>query len=280
MSVLVTGAGGLVGTALVRTGQVLGLDRTALDITDSAAVGRLLDIEKPTAIINAAAQASVDQADADPEWTGLVNGEAPGVLARMAAQRGVRFVHLSTDYVLDAPLLVSMDETVEPSPRSTYAETKLRGERGVLEADGVVVRLQWVYQPGHRGFFNRALSMMSSGQAVRLVSDQVGCPTPASLIAPALLRIAAGGATGLFHLATTGEATAAEWITAGARAAGIQVLAEPAIRADFTGAHRPARSVLNCDKLAQAYGIRLPDWRTALQTVMPEDDKLWAGVQL
>jgi dTDP-4-dehydrorhamnose reductase len=280
VGVLITGAGGLVGGALTQTGEAVGLSREALDITDTAAFQRALEQYQPAAVINAAAQANVDRADTEPEWTAAVNAIAPTALAAIAARHGVRFVHLSTDYVLDAPHLASLDEAVEPSPRSTYAETKLHGERGVLEADGVVVRLQWVYQPGHRGFFNRALSMMASGQAVRLVSDQVGCPTPASLIAPALLRIAAGEGTGLFHLATTGEATAAEWITAGARAAGIQVLAEPAIRADFTGAHRPARSVLNCDKLAEAYGIRLPDWTAALQTVMPEDDKLWTGVLL
>jgi dTDP-4-dehydrorhamnose reductase len=277
--VLVTGAGGLVGSALVGTGQVFGLDRTELDITDSAAVGRLLDSDKPTAIINAAAQASVDQADADPAWTGRVNGEAPGDLARMAAHRGVRFVHLSTDYVLDDPERDRLTEDLEPRPRSLYAESKLAGERAALEAGAVVIRLQWVYQPGSRGFFNRAMAAMSRGESVRLVTDQVGCPTPASLLAPALLQIAHSGPVGLFHLATQGEASAWEWMQAGALALGIPFIAEPSLRSDFSGAHRPARSVLDSTKTEQAWGIRLPNWRDALQTVVDEGDTIASGVE-
>ena len=279
MSILVTGAGGLVGSALVRTGQVLGFDRTELDITDAESVGRVLDAVKPTAVINAAAQASVDRADADPAWTRLVNGEAPGALARMAAQRGVRLVHLSTDYVLDAPECVRLKEDLEPKPRSVYAESKLAGEQGALESGAVVVRLQWVYQPGTRGFFNRAMTAMSRGESIRLVTDQVGCPTPASLLAPELLRIAHGGPVGLFHLATQGEATAFEWMQAGAIALGIPFVAEPALRCDFSGAYRPARSVLDSTKIEGAWGIRLPNWREALQTVVKEGDTMAAGVE-
>lgn len=279
MSVLVTGAGGLVGSALVRTGQAFGLDRSELDITDSAAVGRLLDIERPTAIINAAAQASVDQADVDPAWTARVNGEAPGMLARMAAQRGVRLVHLSTDYVLDAPDRDRLTEDLDPKPQSLYAESKLAGERAALEAGAVVIRLQWVYQPGSRGFFNRAMTAMSRGESVRLVTDQIGCPTPASLLAPALLQIAHSGPVGLFHLATQGEASAWEWMQAGASALGIPFVAEPALRSDFPGAHRPARSVLDSTKVEEAWGIRLPNWRDALQTVVDEGDTITSGVE-
>ena len=267
------------GSALVRTGRVLGLDREALDITDAEAVERILDQQKPTAIINAAAQASVDQADADPEWTRLVNGTAPGALARMAAERGVRLVHLSTDYVLDAPEQIRLSEDLAPKPRSMYAESKLMGEQAVLEAGAIVVRLQWVYQPGSRGFFNRAMAAMSKGESVRLVTDQIGCPTPASLLAPALLRIANGGPVGLFHLATQGEASAWEWMQAGASALGIPFVAEPALRGDFPGAYRPARSVLDSNKAEGAWGIRLPNWRDALQTVVEEGDTITSGVE-
>lgn len=279
MSILVTGAGGLVGSALVRTGQVLGLDRAALDITDAEAVERVLDTNQPTAIINAAAQASVDRADAEPEWTRLVNGAAPGALARMAAERGVRLVHLSTDYVLDAPEQTRLSEDLEPKPRSLYAESKLMGEQAVLEAGAVVIRLQWVYQPGSPGFFNRAMAAMTRGESVRLVTDQIGCPTPASLLAPALLRIANGGPVGLFHLATQGEASAWEWMQAGASALGIPFVAEPALRVDFSGAHRPGRSVLDSRKAEAAWGIRLPNWLEALQTVVEEGDTMAEGVE-
>jgi dTDP-4-dehydrorhamnose reductase len=277
MNTLVTGSGGLVGSALVRTGEVTGLTRDQLDITDEAAVARALSQHRPASLINAAAQAGVDRADLEPEWTHKVNGAAPGLLARLAADQGVRFVHLSTDYVLDAPELERMPETVEPRPCSTYARSKLEGEQAVLRAGGTVVRLQWVYSPLGRGFFNHALTTMKAGDSVRLVTDQVGCPTPAELLAPALLKIAGAEATGLFHLATQGAATAHEWIAAGAEAAGIPLRAQAALRADFEGAHRPSRSVLDSSKVAEIFGIRLPDWRDALQTVMASGDRLGDG---
>jgi dTDP-4-dehydrorhamnose reductase len=186
---------------------------------------------------------------------------------------------LSTDYVLDAPEQTRLSEDLEPKPRSLYGESKLMGEQAVLEAGAVVIRLQWVYQPGSRGFFNRAMAAMTRGESVRLVTDQVGCPTPASLLAPALLRIANGGPVGLFHLATRGEASAWEWMQAGAAALGIPFVAEPALRVDFSGAHRPARSVLDSRKAEAAWGIRLPNWREALQTVVEEGDTMTEGVE-
>ena len=245
VTVLVTGAGGLVGSSLMNCSGTVGRTRVELDITDIDAVRAAIVEYSPTAIINAAAQAGVDRSDEAPEETWRVNAEAPEAMAQLAGQTGVRFVHLSTDYVLDAPEHDRLDETVEPNPCSTYARSKLAGEVGVLGAGGVVVRLQWVYQPGVRGFFNRALNMMRRGETVRLVTDQVGCPTPASVLAPALMKIAEAEPSGVFHLATDGEATAYQWIEAAAHAAGVPFKGTPALRADFSGAHRPVRSVLD-----------------------------------
>ena len=277
MRVLVTGAGGLVGSALVRSGEVTGLTRDQLDITDESAVARMIDTQRPDAIINAAAQAGVDMADREPEWTFKVNSAAPEMMAGLARKNEVRLIHLSTDYVLDAPSMERIPETIAPKPRSTYARSKLEGEEAVLSAGGTVVRLQWVYSLLGRGFFNRALAMMAAGDTVRLVTDQIGCPTPAELLSPALLTIAHADATGLFHLATQGEATAHDWISAGAQASGIPLMARSASRNDFDGAHRPERSVLDSTKAAETFGVRLPHWRDALQTVMASGDRMLDG---
>ena len=262
------------GGAIAACTGAMGLPRTALDITDRDALRRALDEHRPLSIINAAAQAGVDRSDEAPELTWSVNAVAPVTFAQLARERGIRFVHLSTDYVLEQPDSVALDETVSPNPQSAYARSKRAGEVGVLAADGVVVRLQWVYQPGDRGFFNRALGMMRRGEAVPLVTDQIGCPTPAALLAPALMSMAAGGAEGLFHLATRGEATAFEWLEAAAHAAGIPFTGIPAQRSDFSGAHRPARSVLDSSKAEATFGVCLPNWRDALQTVMARSDRL------
>jgi len=279
VTILVTGAGGLVGSALVRTGRVIGLTRGELDVTDAEAFKRAVVRHRPTAVINAAAQAGVDQAERDPTGTARVNSDAPRTMAIIAAECGIRFIHLSTDYVLDAPDCERISENEEPNPRSTYARSKLLGEQGVLSTEGTVVRLQWVYQPGERGFFNRAIAMMRNGEAVRLVTDQVGCPTPAEMVASSLVTMATAGPTGLFHLATQGEATAHEWIAAGAEAMGVEFTGVPAQRADFDGAYRPSRSVLDSSKVAAAWGIKLPDWKDALQTVVCGSDRLWSGAE-
>lgn len=266
--ILVTGAGGLVGSALVRTGQVRGLPRAELDITDEAAIIAALHSHGPTVLINAAAQAGVDLADREPERTHAVNGVAPGLLARACQERGIRMVHLSTDYVLDAAEVALLTEDLAPNPRSVYAQTKLVGERAALDCGAVVVRLQWVYQPRQPGFFTRAIEAMASGNPVKLVTDQIGCPTPAEVLAPALLKAARGEATGLFHLACRGETTAFEWIARGARQAGVTLDAEPITRAQLPGAHRPARSCLDPSRFERCFDVRMPHWEAALDTAM------------
>ncbi len=280
MTILVTGAGGLVGSALGRATETLGMDRRTLDITDVDAIQRAFDTHRPIAVINAAAQAGVDRADEQPEYTRLVNATAVGHLAAACAQHGVRLVHLSTDYVLDNPNVDRLKESEEPNPRSVYAQTKWEGEQLALSQDATVVRLQWVYQPGTRGFFNHALREMRSGRPIRLVTDQVGCPTPATLLTPILIKMAQSGPTGLFHLATQGEATAWEWIEASATAMGVPFHAIKAKRQDFGGAHRPERSCLDSTKIAQQWGIELPEWERALHTVAQSSDRIKTGKDL
>lgn len=268
MAILVTGASGLIGRALVVAGgaEVVGLPRAALDITDADAVSRALDGHMPTAIINAAAQANVDRADVEPVHSLEVNGTAVAQLAATCAERAIRLVHISTDYVLDFPDR-ELTEDLPVNPRSSYAATKRVGEQAALEAGATVVRVQWVYQPGDRGFFNLALRRLAAGQPLALVTDQVGRPTPASMVAEGLLLAARGGPNGLFHLACSGEASAWEWIAAAARLRGLPVTATATTRAAMGGAYRPARSLLCSARFAQAWGLRLPDWETALRAV-------------
>ncbi|RME22713.1 MAG: NAD-dependent epimerase/dehydratase family protein [Deltaproteobacteria bacterium] len=264
--VLVTGAGGLLGSALVRTGQVRGLRREELDITDRDAVARVLDTLRPAAVINAAAQARVDLAEVERAWTEAVNHHAVAALAEACRRRGIRLVHIGTDYSLRSDRDLTPD--MPPDPRGHYAETKSRGERAALARGALVVRVQWVYHPGHPGFFTRSLQALRRGETVRLVTDQVGVPTPAALLAPALVIAARGEATGMVHLACQGHTTPWGWIEAAAASLGLPFSAEPITRADLGGAPRPARSVLNSDSFAAAFGLRLPHWKVALGEVL------------
>jgi dTDP-4-dehydrorhamnose reductase len=275
MKILVTGAGGLIGSAVVAAGGsgVVGLPRTELDITDPDAMATALDTHRPGAVINAAAQANVNRAEVEPALSDAVNADAVALLAAQCAARGVRLVHISTDYVLDDPDR-ELTETLTPAPRSAYARGKLAGEQAALRLGATVVRVQWVYAPGTRGFFNLALSRLAEGKSLSVVTDQIGRPTPASLVARGLLLAARQGPAGLFHLACTGEASAWDWIAAASRIRGLPMTATPTTRARLGGAHRPARSCLCSDRFAEAFGLRLPDWRAALGAAMAEPQAL------
>ena len=276
VTALVTGGGGLVGSALGRAGARC-LPRSALDITDGEAVQRCLDEHAPSVLINAAAQAGVDLAEREVERTMAVNAHAPGLLARLCAERGVHLVHLSTDYVLQGP-----DEAgyrLRPSeplrPRGVYALSKVLGEEAALAHGACVVRVQWVYHPGHPGFFTRCLETLGSGGSLRLVTDQVGCPTPAEVLAGALLAAAAAPRPGLFHFACAGEASAFDWIALAARSLGLVLRAEAVTREQLGGVPRPARSCLDSADFTEAFGVIPPAWDEALVEVLRRHPPPW-----
>lgn len=266
--VIVLGAGGLVGSALARSGEVMALPRAALDITDGDAVARALDDHEPASVINAAAAARVDEAERDPVRAWSVNAEATARLATLCAERGVRLVHISTDYVIDEAGPGRSDESRPTHPRSEYARSKLAGEVAALAGGAVVVRVQWVYDPIHPGFFSRTLRALAEGGTVRLVTDQVGSPTPADLLAEGLLIAARPGPVGLYQLATTGEATPMRWIGTAAALLGLPFRAEPTTRAELGGAWRPARSLLDSGRFARTFGYALPAWDIALGWIL------------
>lgn len=251
--VLVTGAEGLLGSALVRAGA-MGRARAALDITDDDAVSTALDTLAPTAVLNAAAQARVDQAEVERDRTEQVNHLAVGRLAIACRQRGIRLLHVGSDY--------------SALEQGHYAATKRRGEAAALAEGAVVVRVQWVYHPHHPGFFSRCLQALSRGEELSLVTDQIGCPTPADLLAPALLAAARAGPTGRFDLACTGEATPWRWIEAAAAQLGLPFRARAISRADLGGAPRPARSVLDSTAFTAAWGWALPPWEDGLRSAL------------
>lgn len=265
MTVLITGAAGLVGAALVRAGGV-GRVRADLDITDADAVAATLDALQPDAVVNAAALAKVDAVDSQWERAQAVNGTAPGQLALACRDRGIRCVHLSTDYVLTAPGTAPLTEDAIPDPRSAYARSKLLGEQRALAAGAVVVRIQWVYHPGHASFFHTALGRLRDGAPLSLVADQVGIPTPADWLASGLMACAAGGPAGVFHLAPGGQATAWAWIAAAADHLGLPMdSAQPTTRKALGGAWRPACSRLDAARFSRTWRVALPDWRDALR---------------
>ncbi len=273
----VTGSEGQLGSALRRQiqarGDVFHGRDLELDVADAAAVeAELLGLEggPPDLLVNAAAFTHVDRCEEEPELAGRVNAEAPAGLARLCVRHGIRFVHVSTDYVFDGEASRPIPEEAPPSPRSVYGRTKWEGERAVLGADpnALVVRTSWVFGRG-RNFVGAVLEQaqraLAEGSGLRVVDDQRGRPTWAEDLATAILFLLEWGATGLVHFANDGEAT---WWDLAREALDLRGFDAVPIERIATGAlglpaPRPRYSVLDCTK-ARSAGVPMRPWREAL----------------
>ncbi len=295
MSILVLGAGGQVGRALLPAlaphGVVVPATRSGLlsdgrpcaiaDLDRPAALPQVLDRLRPTTVINAAAYTAVDAAEQDAAGARRVNAEAPGVIARWCAGHGVPFVHYSTDYVFDGKGTVPYREQDPTAPLNIYGLTKRDGEDAVRAAGGhhLIFRIAWIYTAHGRNFLRTMLRLAGQGATLNVVSDQVGSPTTAALVADVTARALASSArlSGTYHLTAAGQVSwygFAQAIFAEALAAG--VLSEaPVIRpvsgATFpAAARRPDWSVLDTSKLQRDLGVQLPDWRGGIRDIIAE----------
>jgi len=284
MRLLVFGFSGQVATALRRLSgfglDVVPLDRTEADLRQPADCADRVAGCDADAVINAAAYTAVDTAESDERLAMLVNGAAPGAMAEAAASRGLPFLHISTDYVFDGSGSRPWREDDPVGPLGAYGRSKLAGERAVMAAGGqaVILRTSWVFAAHGQNFLRTMLRVGAERPRLTVVDDQHGGPTAAADIADALVTIAraltAGqGATGIFHFsgrpATTWHGFAREIFAR----AGLPQSPElvPIRTADWpTPAARPANSVLDCTKIAAAYGIEQPDWRRSLDRALAE----------
>ncbi len=242
MKVLVTGAGGQLGRALVPAlagHDVVALERAALDVSDLAAVRGAVAAHAPAVVINAAAYNLVDQAESEPEAAQRVNRDGARNLAVAAAERGAALLHVSSDYVFDGEAERPYDERDAPNPLSAYGRSKLAGEEAVRGSNPrhFVVRTAWVYAPAGRNFPNTIRRLAARGP-VRVVDDQTGSPTYAPHLAEGLARLLTGGGYGTYHMAGAGAATWHSFTVALFAALGVDSEVGRATSAEFP---RPAR---------------------------------------
>lgn len=287
MRALVLGSSGQVAQAL-RARRSAQLDvacagRPHLDLTVPATIERAIASNGPDLVINAAAYTAVDRAESEPQAAYALNAIGAGAAAAAARKAGSAFIHISTDYVFDGTKPTPYAEDDETNPLSVYGASKCAGENSVLEAhpDAIILRTSWVYSARGSNFVRTMLRLASEGKPLRVVDDQIGAPTSANAIADAIIALsqqAQGGAfpaQGIFHLACQGETSwcgfAKAIMTASAARGGPHASVTPITTAEFPApARRPANSRLDCSRLAQIFGVRLPDWREALEPVMDD----------
>jgi len=284
MKLLVFGVTGQVAREIARAAPARGHDLTALgrdaaDLTDAEACAAAIAATDAAAVINAAAFTAVDRAEAEPDLAHAINATAPAAMAQAAAARGLPFLHVSTDYVFDGTPGRPWREDDAPAPLGVYGASKLAGEAAVLAAGGqaVILRTSWVFSAHGSNFVKTMLRISAERDELRVVDDQIGGPTPARAIAGALLAIAEAfdrgrGVPGLFHFAghpPVSWADFADAIFAERGGPGPRVLRIPTAEYPLP-ARRPANSVLDCSRIAAAYGIKAPDWRAGLAEVIAE----------
>lgn len=282
--VLITGAGGQVGRALLAAVpdgfEAVACTHADLDIGAGKSVRECVGLHRPAVIINAAAYTAVDKAESEPDAAQRINAAGPGYLAAAARECGARLIHISTDFVFDGAASAPYRPDAVTNPLSVYGRSKRDGEQAVLQAlpvHSTIVRTAWVYAATGANFVRTMLRIMGANGAARVVADQVGTPTAARSFAEALWRIAGNpDIRGIHHWSDAGVASWYDFAVAiaeeGAELGLLppEVAVTPIATADYpTPAHRPAYSVLDKRSLAP-YGLVPIHWRKCLRTVLKE----------
>ena len=283
---MVTGGAEQLATAMEQEGGavVRRVGRPVFDFDRPSSIAEAVQAIRPAFLVNAAAWTAVDAAEADPEAAGRANRDGPATLAALCADAGIPLLHISTDYVFDGSKGAPYTEADPTNPTGVYGATKLEGEQAVLAAcpRAIVLRTSWVYSATGKNFVRTMLGAAQKTDKLRVVADQQGCPTAARDLAVAILAVVArlregwqDGYAGVFHAASAGSTTwhgFAEALFQDAAQYGRPVpTVEPIATADWpTPARRPADSRLDCAKLSQVFGVRLPEWRSGLSRTVAE----------
>lgn len=273
--ILVFGRTGQVATALQEQAPVTALGRDQADLRDPAACARAIADHAPAVVINAAAYTAVDRAEEDEATAMQVNATAPTAMAQACAARGIPFLHISTDYVFSGQGSARWRPDDPADPQNAYGRTKLAGEDGVRAAGGrfAILRTSWVFSAQGANFVTTMLRLSQTRDALNVVDDQIGGPTPAADIAATLLVMARalqnGAQGGIYHYAgqpdTSWAGFAREIFAQAGRdvtVTGIPTSAYP------TPAARPLNSRLNCDTITADFGVKPCDWRRGLADVL------------
>ncbi len=276
--ILVFGKSGQVATEIQRLApDALCLGRAQADLSDPEACAAAIQANAPHVVINAAAYTAVDGAEQEETLATIINGDAPKAMAEACATLRIPLIHISTDYVFDGAGHMPFAPEHMPAPLGAYGRSKLKGEEGVRGAGGThaILRTSWVFSAHGNNFVKTMLRLGAQRDSLRVVSDQIGGPTPARAIAEGCLTLAqqlraAPQKSGVYHLSGAPDTSWAEFAREimvqagqGCRIEEIPTAAYP------TPARRPLNSRLDCSSLS-VLGLGRPSWYAGLQDVLSD----------
>lgn len=253
--------------------------RPDIDILNLASIQAALERFRPDIVVNPAAYTAVDRAEDEPDLAFAANRDGAGIVAMAAAKLDAPIIHFSTDYVFDGLKPSAYVETDAVAPQGVYGQSKLAGEKLVAAAnpDHLILRTSWIYAPFGNNFVRTMLRIGEERDVIRVVDDQIGCPTYAPDIADAVLTISRrvcsvmdrAKYSGIYHLAGPDEVTwwgfARAVFDGSAARGGRAVRVDPISSFEYpTRATRPANSRLAMGKLASDFGVRLPAMESSL----------------
>lgn len=293
MKILLFGKNGQVGWELNRSlqplGEVIALDREDADFSEPESLRKIIQDVSPDIICNAVAYTAVDKAEEDEELALKINCVAPGVLAEEALKLNALLVHYSTDYVFDGTKSTPYVETDSPNPINAYGRTKLAGEIAVQSSgcDYLILRTSWVYASRAHNFMLTMLKLAQEREELSIVSDQIGSPTSARLIADTTMlcvqqaikeKLEDAFVSDLYHLTASGYTSWHGFTKEIVEVANKRLTLKLKIKnikaiptADYpTPAKRPLNSQLSLNKLEKKFEVEIPAWKLGCILCMEE----------
>lgn len=281
MKVLVTGVKGQLGYDVAnelekRGTEVIGVDVDEMDITDEAAVQRVIRGAAPDAVIHCAAYTAVDAAEDNEEMCRRVNTDGTRYIAGVCKELDIKMLYISTDYVFDGQGTRPWEPDDERNPLSVYGQTKYEGELAVQNMldKYFIVRITWTFGVNGKNFVKTMLRLAETNSRITVVNDQYGSPTATADLAVLLSDMIATEKYGVYHATNEGICTWYEFTCEIFRQAGIDVEVVPVTTAEYNAkAKRPANSRMSKDKLEANGFKRLPPWQDALARYLTSLDR-------
>jgi len=285
-NILVTGGNGQLGCEIrdlapsYSNYHFIFTDIEELDICNHKAVEAFIEANAIGAIINCAAYTAVDKAESEKNLADKINHLAVENFARLAKERGIKLIHISTDYVFDGNTHQPYKETDSPNPQSVYGKTKLAGEKALQKintANTIIIRTSWVYASYGNNFVKTMLRLGKERDAVGVVYDQIGSPTYAADLAKAILHIlpkVSNDRVGIYHYSNEGLCSWYDFARAIFELTDLQVKVNPIESNQYPlPAKRPFYSILNKTKIKEEYQLEIPHWKDSLERCLQKSEK-------
>lgn len=275
INILVTGSNGQLASELKDISSLFQncnftfIDKTQLDISNSAGVVDFFQNNKFDFCINTAAYTAVDNAEKDSDTAFLINASAVENLVNACKINDTKLIHISTDFVFDGYGTKALKESDKTNPLSVYGESKLKGEAFALTENHLVIRTSWLYSCKYgNNFLKTMIRLGSERDELNIIADQKGTPTNAKDLASAIVKIITQKdviVEGLFHFSNAGEASWYDFAKEIFRLADISCKVNPIPTTEYpTPAERPKYSVMDKTKIVDIFSLELIDWKESL----------------